>query len=650
MQTAVGNSATETVIARTTRTRFLPYALLIGLVFLVPHLVRIAILGSFREYTPYSVTSVSNVVTDESFLYGAQANTMLQQHRRADDTDSWEHRDSFFPYSVLPLAAEAVVAEGMAPGHPREGLKRAQILFHFVFPCLMGWLLMAFLHLAGPDRTGADRTGADRAGPYVAAPDLSGPYVFGKQPSGATVSVSAALALLVMVSAFSARTLTAGLLDALTSRGNDGIANTLQASRNPNPNVSFVLLLCAMHLLLRAFRTRSIPIFVAAGLVGSLLFYAYSFYAVSWSVACLLLASLSLWPVARIPRLFRCTLLATLLGALPYLLWMHASKVSGAYTARMLRLGMDYSRGISPAAAHITEFWSATLLALLAGWLLLWRTRSPSAQLDRMHAAVLITTALGFGGIAGLNMQLVTGFNIQAEFHYTHMVIQPAAALLASLLVATLLAPTGVRPWLGRVAFAVLLLACTASQVNAGIHSAIFHKLQPADKALFDWLESHTAPGDVVATTKLRLCLEMPLYTHNRLLATNGTRSAGTDQELLDRLLLANRLAGTSLPRLASRLRGDDPVPDGIHFAGYGSNLFERSPLLNLGTRGLTEAAVASALERFQQMNPTQELQRFRVNYLYTQKQETPVAPSGWTLEPVLRTEDGTLWHMAVQR
>jgi hypothetical protein len=540
---------------------------------------------------------------------------MLQQHRRADDTDSWEHRDSYFPYSILPLSAEAALAQVTAPGNPREGLKRAQILFHFVFPCLMGWLLMEFLDL-----------------------------------SAVPASVSAALALLVMVSAFSARTVTAGLIDALTSHSNESIAGTLQAARNPNPNVSFVLLLCAMHLLLRAVRTRSLAFFVAAGFVGSLLFYAYTFYAVSWSVACLLLALLSFWPAAMIPRLSVCTVLATTAGALPYLLWTQASKASGAYTARMLRLGMHYSHALSPAAVHITEFWGAIFLALLAGWLLLQRTQPSSAKRDRIHAAVLVLTAVGLGGITGVDMQIVTGFNIQAEFHYTHMVIQPAAALLACLLIASLLASTGIRPWHGRVAFALLLLACTGSQVDAAIHSAVFHRLHPADEALFDWLESHTAPGDVVATTNLRLCLEMPLYSHNRLLVADGTRSAGSDQELLDRLLLANRLAGASLSRLTSSLRGADPVPDGVHIAGYPSYLFEESPLLNQGTHGLTDAALTAALDRFQKMNPAQELQRFRVNYLYTRPEESPVALPGWTLQPVLQTEEGTLWRLSAQR
>ena len=229
------------------------------------------------------------------------------------------------------------------------------------------------------------------------------------------------------------------------------------------------------------------------------------------------------------------------------------------------------------------------------------------------------------------------------------MVIQPAAVLLACLLIATLLARTSPPPWLGRVAFAGLLLACTASQINAAIHTAAFHKLHAADKALFDWLESHTAPADVVATSNLRLCLEMPLYTHNRLLVANGTRSSGSDEELLERLILANRLAGTSPSRLAAELRGDDPAPDGVHIAGYASYLFEQSPLLNQGTHGLTNAALAAALERFQTMNAAQELQRFRVNYLYTRPEDAPMAPTGWTLQPVLRTEDGTLWQLSAQ-
>lgn len=615
MATAVGNSATATVVSRAASTRSLPCALLIGLVFLLPHLVRIARLGSYREYTPFSVTTVSNVVWDESFLYGAQANTMLQQHRRADDTDSWEHRDSFFPYSILPLSAEVAVAEVMAPGRPREGLKRAQILFHFVFPCLMGWLLMELFDICG-----------------------------------VPVSISAALALLVMVSAFSARTLMAGFLDTFVRQSGDAIGTTLQASRNPNPGVSFVLLLCAMHLLMRAFCTPRRRSFVLAGIVGSLLFYAYPFHAVAWTVACFLLAMLSWWPAAGIPRRSGYTLLATAIGAVPYFLWTHASRVSGAYTQRMLRLGMYYSHKISPAAAHLTELWSVTLLALLTGWLLMRRSLPSSPHRDRTHAAVVITTAVGFGGIAGLDLQVVTGFNIQAEFHYTHMVIQPAAAMLVCLLIATLLARTTVRPLLGRIAFAGLLLACAAAQIDAATHTAPFHKLDPADKALFDWLDAHTAPGDVVATTNLRLCIEMPLYTRNRLLFVNGTRSPGTDLELLDRLLLTDRLAGVSMPRLISQLRHDDPVPDGVHQAGYGSYLAVQRPFMDLGAESLTEPAIATAAERFQNMDVAQQLRRFRVNYVYAEGQDSPVAPVGWTLMPVLRTENGMLWRLSAQR
>src|SRR5882757_387760 len=94
--------------------RRLPYVFAIGLIFLLPHLVRMATLGSVRQYSPFSVITSNNVVWDESFAYAAQANVLLQQHRGAGDTDSWEHRSAQFPYSVLPAALEVSLAQVLA--------------------------------------------------------------------------------------------------------------------------------------------------------------------------------------------------------------------------------------------------------------------------------------------------------------------------------------------------------------------------------------------------------------------------------------------------------------------------------------------------------------------------------------------------------
>ena len=43
---------------------------------------------------------------------------------------------------------------------------------------------------------------------------------------------------------------------------------------------------------------------------------------------------------------------------------------------------------------------------------------------------MLVLGCCMLGGLAGMNMQVVTGFNIQAEHHYPHMVLQPLGLLL----------------------------------------------------------------------------------------------------------------------------------------------------------------------------------------------------------------------------
>ncbi len=615
MQSATCDGAIRADVIQTrrfgTRWRHLAYSVVIGLLFLLPHLVRITALRSIHRYTPFSLTTPSNVVSDESFLYAAQANTTLEQHRRADDTDSWEHRDSFFPYSILPSYTEVGVAGVLAPGHPREGLARAQILFHFLFPSIMAWMLMQLLNVA-------------------AIPE----------------AVAASLALLVMLVSFSIRTLINGVLHWLGGHWQGTLVNTLQAARTPNPSVSFVLLLGAMLLAVRALRSRSMLTFACAGFVGSLLFYAYTFYAISWSAACVFLAVSSLWPATQISRRFLCTLLCSIAGALPFLLWTHASKASGVYYERVARLGMIYSRSVSHEAIQITLLWGAATLALLGCWLWMRSRTAVSERRDEMHYAMLLTAAVALGGLAGLNMQIVTGFQVQAEFHFTHMVIQPAVVLLLCLLAAWRLQMTKLPSWIGGTSFALLAILCTASQVAAGLQSASFHRLQASDEALFDWLESHSARGSVVATTNLRVCEEMPVFTHNRLLVVNGTRAAGSDSELLERHLLANRLAGNSADIVADELTGENPAPDGIRFETYGMYLFEHSPFLDPRTDRLRDSVLAGVLHRYQEMDVAQALGRYRVDYLYTHNSETPAAVVGWKVIPVLRTEEGTLWSL----
>jgi hypothetical protein len=54
--------------------------LIFGSLFLLPHWVRIAEIGSYQAYSPFTSHSYSSVVWDESFLYAAQANYSLTRN------------------------------------------------------------------------------------------------------------------------------------------------------------------------------------------------------------------------------------------------------------------------------------------------------------------------------------------------------------------------------------------------------------------------------------------------------------------------------------------------------------------------------------------------------------------------------------------
>ena len=104
--------------------------------------------------------------------------------------------------------------------------------------------------------------------------------------------------------------------------------------------MTFPLYLGAVLCLCAALRDRRVAWMVAAGALGGLLFYSYTYYAIGWSAAVLILVLLSVSGKAKIPRGVAWTLVTTVVVAVPFLWWKHASVVSGAYQNRMSRLGM----------------------------------------------------------------------------------------------------------------------------------------------------------------------------------------------------------------------------------------------------------------------------------------------------------------------
>ncbi len=597
------------------------FALATGLLFLFPHLVRIHRVGSYAAYTPFTALSPSPMVWDETFLYGAQTNYTLTHHTLANDTDTWEHRDQPYPYSVLPIELEALLAQSLG------SLKTAHLLCAFLFPALSTLLLIAlFARL------------------------------------GATNALAALLALAVLVLGFSPTTLIRNDLALLHHLHGPAFLESLQAARTPNPNLTFPLFLAALLCLTNALRRpsasknpaipvpkTSIPLWpLDAGILGGLLFLSYIYYALTWSAAVAILALISLHRRSGIARTPWITLAVTILVALPFLWWKHLSAAAGAFLPRSLRTGLESGHALHRGPLITTAAYLLLAALALAAWRWL-DTRPETARTpERLFAAALIPVLLAsiLGALAGLNMQLLIGFNVQADHHFPHMVLQPLLLILAASLF--VLAAPRLPRILPAAAFTLFFAACAAAQLAAGLASAEDHRLPENDRLLFTFLNQQTPAGSVVATDNLRLSIELPTLTHNRILFANGTRTTAPDAELLDRFLLASRLAGATPDQVRTELTAVYPAPrPAPQVPTYTYYLFEASPYELAGARRIAPAQLPALLEQYRTLDLPAALRRFRIDFLWTESATPPPTIPGWTFNPVLTTPAGRLLSLA---
>lgn len=586
-------------------------ALLVGALFLLPHLVQIACIGDWESYSPFSAHSKSPMVWDETFLYGAEANYMLTHGGAPAYDDDWEHRLTPYPYSIIPTGLEALTAKTLG------SLKLAHLVFKFVFPALTAFLLMLILGRAG-----------------------------------SSSSLAALLAIAIIVLAFSPRTLLKSNIAFFLHNPAEGAVETLEASRTPNPNVTFPMMLLAAVCLAEAERKKirrsRFYLAASAGLLGGLLFYSYIYYAIAWSAALLILSVVALlWP-GVFSRNAWLALGVTGISATPFVIWKHVAEKSGNYAGRTARLGMVRGHMLNAEQLQLTLVWGVAALLLAAiAWKLLAKAQSQPAAKDPSctRTLVLIFGALMAGGLIGLDMRLVLGFDVQSAHHFPHMVLQPIALLLASILLAQ--AVRGERELSSiYVTLTVLLIAAGAiAQVQVARSSAEMFRISPERRDLIRWLNTNTPTGSVVVSNELDLNMVLPVSTHNSVLVSNGSRSSATNHELVERYLLASRLTGTPAEQVRQQLLSGAGGEPGS-FLSYSYYLFETSEYLAPGTLHIKPSIVPELLDWFSSMNLAEELRRFRADYVVTDGNIQPHQVPGMTSQKAFASGDLTVWQL----
>jgi hypothetical protein len=482
-------------------------------------------------------------------------------------------------------------------------------LASFLFTCQIALLLMAIFVRAGADRV------------------LAGFF-----------------ALVVLVVAFSPLTLMIDVRAFVHHAQGARVVDALQAARNPNPGMTFLQFAGCLLLLATALQRRSWMWAGGAGVLGGLLFFSYVYYAIAWTVLLGLLGVVALmWPQG-VSRVVWIALAKTAVFAVVFLWWEHVAKAQGNYVLRATRIGLYHSHKLAPESVGVTEFWAAQALLCAGVWLWLRRRR----QSTFADALMLVLLAAMAAGLMGMDMEVVTGFNVQQVQHYPHMVLQPVGFMMMCVL-AALVWPVG-RVWraVAGAGFVLLLGLGAVAQVETGRDTATLHSVPADERALFAWLNANSGMGSVVATDDLELSIVLPVQTHNSVLFADGSRSSADDHELMERFLLASRLEGVSSAEMEQRLSGEMPTDSHVQAANYPFYLFEFSDTYQRirAERRVAPDRIAEVLAWYAAMVPVQELERFRVDYVWATRGRIPIAVSGWRYVAAFSSGEGTLWRL----
>lgn len=281
---------------------------------------------------------------------------------------------------------------------------------------------------------------------------------------------------------------------------------------------------------------------VLAGVFYGSLFYLYFYY---WVFATIFLALLTggcliAREFLRVRRVAGVAILGTLLS-IPYWVSFFALRELPHYQEIIERIGLEV--GYEPKLFLWKTYALFALLAALA--LRLWRLETPKA---------LFAAALALSGIVALNVNVVTGIVPQSD-HWSGRVFLVTNGILFAVFLYALFKRYQARiPSRGITALAVAGF-CGLSLLGATVFLGQFehskaganrHTLSFGLYEAYEWMNANTPKDSVIVSPALQTNIDIPVYTHGRILFARGFTSAASEQELIDRMYTAHKFFGVT--------------------------------------------------------------------------------------------------------
>lgn len=307
---------------------------------------------------------------------------------------------------------------------------------------------------------------------------------------------------------------------------------------------------------------------IVAGIFYGLLFYIYFYY---WAFTTVFLGIFFLaLLIMKETRAARAIFIAGIVGlvvSIPF--WINQIELAQLPQYQEI---MDRVAGYEIGDGFRFYLWPRYLTYVVMSLLAFWLGKKLNAPIK---ASFL--TALALAGIVVLNVQVVTGFNIQTDHWFTRVFVIAHNIVWASIAYdAFLYFKPRIWPWISRhkKAIATLFFIAVFYFSASFVYNQIVSVSKRAPKCVmpasliegYEWLNKNTPKDSVVMTPSFKTNAEIPVYTHNRIFLARSHNSLASDEEIFDRLYITYKMLGISTAYLYDMLQTFDGMFNLVNF------------------------------------------------------------------------------------
>lgn len=463
------------------------FVLLISLIYGLPHILMSLRLGA--NYNPLVISASLPITSDETYAYAPLVNHILKGNLHLGEIYAYEYRNSPTPFfgETAPALIFAFLSEitGSIP--------RAFIAGDFIFPPII-FLMFYFLIKSFVKNN-----------------------IFSLSAAFFTVISRDFIALIPYPRA---------ILNYLTF---SNVNDPLYLSRAFHPQLTFIFLFSAILLLLSVLKdpTNKLKI-LYLGISFGVLFYCYLFYWTYFLFFFFLLTAFYL--LARQTKIAKALISSGLIAffiSLPYVInFLHFQQTVYAqdFTYKVTnQLGQFPLAGLRYALIPIIIFIFIK---------------------KRDYKFNLLIVFLATGVIMPEITRLVLGRDIET-LHYIRRALMPFATVSIFIVLFHLISHKKLTlKMVATVTLALSMFIALGTQIAVAGNVVSFHKVDPVQSQLVQWLLTNTPKNSVVASLDQTLNQSIPIYTYNKVYYPPGLRTIMPTSEELDRYIILSNLLG----------------------------------------------------------------------------------------------------------